>query len=163
MKTGRLMERGRHYSKHWTFLEIALARDSYHGKQRVSSFYHGSESCFHGLKQSDPINRVRVFRPTSILRPKRWFLILLNCAKLQFVSWTSNLLEQMYDFRKCTMFLQKWISNLQDFPQSQSLETVPVCIVWQYYPHDNTDCINLYDECRRSNEIIVCHKLWSFS
>ena len=37
------------------FLEIAgLARDSCHGKQRVSPFYHGSESCFQGLKQSDP-------------------------------------------------------------------------------------------------------------
>ena len=36
----------------------------------------------------------------SILRPRRWFRILLNCAKLKFVSYTSNLLEQMYDFQK---------------------------------------------------------------
>ena len=28
------------------------------------------------------------------------------CEKQQFVSCTSNLLEQMYDFQKCTMFLQ---------------------------------------------------------
>ena len=38
-----------------------------------------------------------------------------------FVSCTSNL----YDFWKCIMFLQKWISNLQDLPRSQSLETSP--------------------------------------
>ena len=41
-----------------------------------------------------------------------------------------NFLEQIYDFQKCTMFLQKWIMNLQDLPRSQSLETVPVCIAW---------------------------------
>ena len=35
-----------------------------------------------------------------------------------------QLLEQMYDFQKCTMFLQKWISNLPDLPRSQNLETV---------------------------------------
>ena len=67
-----------------------------------------------------------------------------------FVSCTSNLLEQMYDFRKCIMFLQKWILNLQDLPQSQSLETVPVCIVWQYYPHDNIVYIHMYDEYMKS-------------
>ena len=44
------------------------------------------------------------------------------------------------------MFLQQWISNLQDPPQSQSLETVPVCIVWQYYPHDNIVYIHMCDE-----------------
>ena len=47
------------------------------------------------------------FRPTLILHPRKWFLILLNCAKLKFVSYTSSWLEQTYDFRKCTMFLQK--------------------------------------------------------
>ena len=63
--------------------------------------------------------------------------------KQQFVSCTSNLSEQMYGFRKCTMFLQKWISNLQDLPQNRSLETVPnlhclaVLLTWQYclYSH----------------------------
>ena len=35
----------------------------------------------------------------------------------------------MYDFQKRTIFLQKWISNLQDLQRNQNLETVPVCIV----------------------------------
>ena len=52
----------------------------------------------------------------------------------------------MYDFQKRTMFLQKWILNLQDLPRNQSLETVLVCTAWQYYPHDNTVCIHSYDE-----------------
>ena len=38
--------------------------------------------------------------PVSIQRPKRWFQILLNCAKLQFVSYTSNWLEQTCHFQK---------------------------------------------------------------
>ena len=67
----------------------------------------------------------------------------------------------MYDFQKCTMFLQKWISNLQDLPQNQNLETVPVCIVWQYYPHDNTVCIHKYDEYMKSIDSGVCHRLCS--
>ena len=46
----------------------------------------------------------------------------VNCEKQKFVFCTSNLLERMCDFRKCIMFLQKWISNLQDLPRSQSLE-----------------------------------------
>ena len=130
-------------------------------QQRVSPFFHVSESCFQELRRSDPIKQVREYHPTSILHPKKWYLTLLNCVKLKFVSYTSNLLEQMYDFQQCTMFLQKWISNLQDLPRSQSLETTPTCIVLQYYPHNNTVCNYTYDECKRSNEIIVCHRLWS--
>ena len=56
------------------------------------------------------------------------------------------------------MFLQKWILNLQDLPRSQSLETVPICIVWQYFPHDNTVCIHTYDEYMKSIDSGVCHK-----
>ena len=63
-----------------------------------------SDSCFQELWRSDPINQMRVDHPTSILHPKEWFLILLNCAKLKFVSYTSNWLEHMYDFPKSTMF-----------------------------------------------------------
>ena len=57
--------------------------------------------------QSEPIDQEREYYPTSILHPKKWFLILLNCVKLTFVSCTSNLLEQMYDFQKHTMFHPK--------------------------------------------------------
>ena len=78
-----------------------------------------------------------------------------------FVSCTSNLLEQMYDFRRYTMFLQKWILNLQDLPQNRSLETVPICIVLQCFPHDNIVCVHLYDEYMKSVDSDVCHRLWS--
>ena len=46
-----------------------------------------------------------------------------------FASYTSNLLEQMYDFQKRTMFHMKQILSLQDLPQNRGLETVPACNV----------------------------------
>ena len=59
------------------------------------------------------------------------------------------------------MFLQKWILNTQESPEKTSLETVPVCIVWQYYPHDNIVYIHKYDEYMISIDSGVCHRLWS--
>ena len=58
------------------------------------------EKYFQEQKQLNPIVPERVNHPISVLCPERWFQILLNCAKRQFVSCTSNLLEQMYDFRQ---------------------------------------------------------------
>ena len=119
------------------------------------------EKYFQEQKQLDPIVPERANHPISVLCPKRLFQILLNCEKQQFVSYTSNLLEQMYGYRKHIMFTQKWILNLQDLPRSQSPETVPVCIVWQYFPHDNIVCIHKYDEYMKSIDSGVCHRLWS--
>ena len=67
-------------------------------------------------------DQVRVYRPTSILRPRKWFLILLNCAKLKFVSCTSNLWEQTYDFQSCTKFAFRSILSPQDPQQNQNPE-----------------------------------------
>ena len=44
---------------------------------------HSSDSCSQELQRSDPINQVREYHPTSILHPKKRFLILLNCAKTE--------------------------------------------------------------------------------
>ena len=79
----------------------------------------------------------QVTHPVSVQCPVRQFQILLNCEKLMFVSCTSNLLEQMCGYRRYIMFLQTWILNLQDLPQNQSPETVPIYIAQQYYPRDN--------------------------
>ena len=51
---------------------------------------YDSDSCFHELRRSDPINQVRGYHPTSILHPKKCFLIPLNCAELKFISYTPN-------------------------------------------------------------------------
>ena len=69
--------------------------------------------------------------------------------------------EEMYDFQKHIMFLQKWILSPQDLLQNRSLGTVPVCIVWQYYPHSNIVCIHKYDESMKSIDSGVCQKPWS--
>ena len=73
-------------------------------RTQVSSVLYYSDSCFQELRRSDPINQMRWYHTTSTLHPKKCFLILLNCAKLKFVSDTSNWLEQTYDVQKCTMF-----------------------------------------------------------
>ena len=69
-----------------------------------SPLLYGSDSC---PRTADPMSQEREDHPTSILHPKKWFLILLNCVKLKFVSYTSNSPEQMYDFQKRTMFHPK--------------------------------------------------------
>ena len=43
-----------------------------------------------------------------------------DSVELQFVSYTSNLFEQMYDFPKCTMFFQKWIWILKISRKTES-------------------------------------------
>ena len=107
---------------------------------------------------SNTYNKASWCEDWTFLMRRLELLILLNCAKLKFVSYTSNLLEQMYDFPKRTMFLQKWILNPQDLPQNQSLETIPVCIVLQCYPHNNIVCIHMYNECEKSIDSGVCHR-----
>ena len=44
---------------------------------------YDSDSRFQELRRSDPINQVRGYHPTSILHPKKWFLILLNCGETE--------------------------------------------------------------------------------
>ena len=51
--------------------------------------------------------------------------------------------------------------NLQGLQQNLNLEPVPVCNVELCFPHDNNAKIHLCDECKKSNEPSVCHKLWS--
>ena len=67
----------------------------------------------------------------------------------------------MYDFQKKQNVPPEVVSNLQDLPQSQSLETVTICIVWQYYPHDHIVCIHMYDEYMKSIDSGGCHMPWS--
>ena len=84
------------------------------GEQTFTFIYHGSPRSIMVLspvsknwKQLDQIIPEQANHPISVPCPKRHFQILLNCAKQQFVSCTSNLLKQMYDFQKRTMFHPK--------------------------------------------------------
>ena len=95
---------------HQSFYEIAFVfelcevlNQLHVGSYTGLTVLYYSDSCFQELRRSDPKNQVRRYHPISILHPRKWLLILLNCAKLKFVSCTSNWLEQMYDFQQCTM------------------------------------------------------------
>ena len=65
------------------------------------------EKYFQEQKQLDPMVPERANHLFSVQCPKRWFQILLNCGKQQFVSCTSNWWEQ----RRCVMFL---VFNMYD-------------------------------------------------
>ena len=50
----------------------------------------------------------------------------------------------------------------QDLLQNRSLETVPICIVWQCFPHDNIVCyhmcdMNVRDQTRESLSQALVH------
>ena len=94
-------EKNQHCLDHQSFHEFSFALEI---KMRLTVLDHSDAFSREELRRSDAINQVRVYHPSLIQRPKRWFRILLNCVKLKFVSSTSNLLEQTYDFQKCTMF-----------------------------------------------------------
>ena len=72
-----------------------------------------------------------------------------------------NLWEQMYDFSKCTMFLQKWISNLQDLPaksgswNSPNLHCLGVLPTWQYCLYSLVWWIYEISRFRRLSQALV--------
>ena len=89
------------------------------------------------LWRSDPINQVRENRPTSILHPRKWFLILLNCARLKFVSYTSNWWEQcmtsrMHNFPPDVDFESSRSPAKSESWNSLNLHCLAVFPTWQY-------------------------------
>ena len=117
-------------------------------------------SCFQRLNQSDPINRERESRPISIQRPKRWFQILLNCVKLNFVSCTSSY------WNKCITSKNAHCSTRSRFRVKISrkigvLKQSQPALFCKYYPHNITVKVQMCDECKISSDLCVCHKLWS--
>ena len=54
------------------------------------------------FQSPNPKEWEREYRPCVKLHQEKWFQLLWNCAKLNSVSCTSNLLAPTCDFRKCT-------------------------------------------------------------
>ena len=115
----------------WSLSEIAFVFSIVRSGERLHAcsltsllVLHDSGSCSQELQRSDPIHQLRRYHPTSILHSKKWFPILLNCAKLKFISYKSNLSEQIYDFQKRKIFHPMYKFNRQDLLQNRSLETV---------------------------------------
>ena len=98
------------------------------------------------LQSPNPKDRKRESHPCVNLRQEKLSRLLLTCVRLRFVSCTSNLLAQMFGFRKCTEFLLMLTSSLRGLLQNQNFEIILICIVCQCFPHDNTVCIHMYDE-----------------
>ena len=103
-RIGHLKEQNQCLSSHRFSCEAYDVCEHYY---QVAPIDLKHEKHFQEQKQLNPIVPEQVNHPVSILCPKRWSQSLLNSAKQKPVSCTSNFLEQMYDFRKRTMFLQK--------------------------------------------------------
>ena len=90
-KHQRLKKENQHCLDHQSFHETSFAFEVCEGlrESHVDSctglpVLDYSDTCFREeLRRSDPINQVRESRPISIPRPRTWFLILLNCAKIE--------------------------------------------------------------------------------
>ena len=77
---------------------------------------------------------------------------------------THNIVPHIsWHVQPCHKTMKKYedFEGMEDLLQIRSLETVPVCIVLQYYPHDNIVCIHMCDECKISIDSGFCHRLWS--
>ena len=71
-----------------------------------------------------------------------------NCERRKFVSYPSNLWERIFDLRRS-----------KEFPSSLGIN--PIDNAEPYHPHDHIVCGHSSDECKKSKEPSVCHKLWS--
>ena len=109
------------------------------------------------LQSLCPKDREKVTHPRVIQHPEKWFQALLSSARQNFASYTSNWLEQMFDFRRYTSLLLKLISSLRDSLQNLSLGTNPICNAVSCFPHYNNDDSHSCDEKRKSPLLIVCH------
>ena len=118
-KTGRLREHNQCYSARWSFLEIfdlwSLTTER-SGLSEVWIMFPKTETIrSHRSKTRLPSN----LNPTSKER------ILMNCVKMKFVSYTSNLSEQMTSKNaQCSSRSGFWILKISrkigDLKQSQS-------------------------------------------
>ena len=144
-KIGRLREQGQHSPKHWSLLLLAhvILKTANNG---CPPFYYGLESCFQGLIQSDPTNQEREYRPTSILHPRRWCLILVELCETEV----------------CFLHIQLigtnvWLPETHNVPPEVDFESSrspakseswnsPSRTVLQYYPQNNIVYIHMYDD-----------------
>ena len=92
----------------------------------------------------------------------------LNPASKEMISDSVELFETEVCFLHSQLVgTNEWLPKTHNVPPEVDFESsrfpakFPVCIAWQYYPHNNTVCIHMCDGCKRSNAPNVYHKLWS--
>ena len=132
---------------------------------RVLPVLDFSDTCFREeLRRSDPINQVRVFRPTFILHPRKWFLILLKLCETEVCFLHNQLMGTNVWLPKCAQCsswgwfrVPKISRKIGVLKQSQS------ALFGSTTPHDNIVCIHMYDEYMKSIDSGACHRPWSIS
>ena len=91
----------------------------------------------------------------------------LNPTSKEMISDSVEQCETEVCFLRIRHYENVWIPKMhnvprevdfepQNLPHNRRLETVPVCIVWKYYPQSDTVCIHMCDECMKSIDSGVC-------
>ena len=115
----------------------------------MAPFCLKSESRFEKQKQLDPITPEQAARLISIQCAKEMISDSAELCKTEICFSHIQLMEnKCMTSKKCTMLLQKWISN-------QSLETFPVCTVLQCFPHENIFCIHMCNGCQNIKRLTL--------
>ena len=109
-------EINQHYPNHRSFHEIACVCESCEVM---------NEPCTCSVRISVKNSNDQIYRPLLNLHPRKWFLILLSCAKLKFVAYTSSKLERTCsEDTQCSSWsrfrILKISCKIGDLKQSQS-------------------------------------------
>ena len=154
------MELNQYYSTRWSFLEIVwfLLTSTLTGRPVLSEIWDT-------LRKTETIrsHKSRARIPSNLNPASKGMIsdsVELCETEVLFLAH-SNLSEQMYDFQKMHNVPPEVDFESSRSPANRSLETVPACIVLQYYPHSNNVCTHMCDECKISIDSSVCHMLWS--
>ena len=92
------------------------------------------------LEKPNPRDQEREYHPCANLHLKKQLQIQWNCARLKFVSCTSNLWERMFDLHRYMEFLPRSMLSLLDPRQNRSLGTIPIDSDVLYFPRGNIAC-----------------------
>ena len=150
-----------HHLKHWSLLEIGGARNSHHGKQRVSPFYHGSELCFQRLTIRSHRSRAGLpsnLNPASKRDDFRFCWTVRNSSL--FLTHTTYGNKCMTS-KNAQMFLQKSILHSSRSPakseswNSPSLHCLAELPTWQYCLFSQVWWINEINRFRRLSQALV--------
>ena len=136
-----------------SFINISVSSSFKHGvgiSQAVSQCFLGWCACV--LRRMYHVyHHIRKISARSAnQQPEKQLRILWNCETTKFASCTSNLWEQMFNFRRYIGFSPKLIL---------SLERDPIDNAELYYPHDNIVGNHSSHECMKSHVLSVCHEL----
>ena len=143
-KTGRFKEHNQYYSARWSSLEIFWLLSMITDRTGLSvvwvKFPKTEIIRSHNSRARSPSN--------------------LNPASKEMISDSVELCETEVCFLHIQLIgTNVWLPKTHNVPPEVDFDSSRS--VLQCYPHNDIVCIHMYDECMKSIDSSVCHKLWS--